>query len=107
MGSAACPLTPNVLSLDEVATRDTCTGSRSRGIQPALVSIVRVRPSLHNSRECLCAVANLHFWLDNRSYPAKNTANSGKIAWPLGLSVAEARIYDSIHSRQTPQMSSR
>jgi hypothetical protein len=54
----------------------------------------------------LCAGANLHFWLDNRAHPAKNTANSGKIAWPLGLSVTGAGIYDSIHFRQTSRMSS-
>jgi hypothetical protein len=60
---------------------------------------------LHNSPECLCAGANLHFWLDNRAHPAKNTANSGKIAWPLGLSVTEARIYEPNQSRQTSRMS--
>jgi Zn ribbon nucleic-acid-binding protein len=46
----------------------------------------------------------MHFWLDNRSHPAKNTANSGKIV--LAAPARRSGIYDSIQSRPIFRMSS-
>jgi len=99
-----CLLTPNVLSPDEVATRDTYAESQN----------LRDSAFLHFNRKSPAQFVqpapgwtfgrSLHFWLDNRAHPAKNTANSGRIARPSGED--ESGIYESIHFRQTSRMSS-
>ena len=48
----------------------------------------------------------MHFVLDNRALPAKNTANSGKSSGLFRPAKTQAGIYESIHSRPTSCMSS-